>query len=266
MKKYLCELFGTFVLVLFGCGVAVFTDANIVATSLAFGLSIVALGYVIGSVSGCHVNPAVTISMLINKRISLKDAVCYIVAQVIGAILGSALLMFVIKSTTLGDIDFVGLGANGYLEASATNINLIGALVVEAVLTFVFTFAVLGATDDKDKSTVAPIIIGLVLVLVHLLGIKLTGTSVNPARSLAPAIFMRGIALEQVWVFIVAPIVGAILSAVAYSFIKNDKKVAVKEEVKPIIKEEVKPVKKVTKPEVKSPKKVVKKTTTKKVK
>ena len=220
MKKYLSELIGTLVLVLFGCGVAVFTNADIVATSLAFGLSIVALAYVIGNVSGCHVNPAITISMLIDKRISVKDAIFYIISQVIGAILGTLLLMFIIKSSNLGEIEFVGLGQNGYGAASAFNINLFCALVCEVILTFVFTFAVLGVTADSKKSSVAPIVIGFTLAFVHLLGIKLTGTSVNPARSLSPAIFMGGKALEQVWVFIVGPFIGAILAAVTYKFIK----------------------------------------------
>lgn len=220
MKKYLSELIGTLVLVLFGCGVAVFTNADIVATSLAFGLSIVALAYVIGNVSGCHVNPAITISMLIDKRISVKEAICYIVSQVIGAILGTLLLMFIIKSSNLGEIEFVGLGQNGYGTASAININLFCALVCEVILTFVFTFAVLGVTADSKKQAVAPIVIGLTLAFVHLLGIRLTGTSVNPARSLAPAIFMGGQALEQVWVFIVGPFIGAILAACTYKFIK----------------------------------------------
>lgn len=247
MRKYLSELIGTLVLVLFGCGVAVLTNADIVATSLAFGLSIIALAYVIGSVSGCHVNPAITISMLIDKRISLKDAIFYIVSQIVGAILGTLLLMFIIKSSNLGEIEFVGLGQNGYGAASAININLFAALVIEVILTFVFTFAVLGVTADSKKGAVAPIVIGLALAFVHLLGIKLTGTSVNPARSLAPAIFMGGKALEQVWVFIIGPVVGAVLAAFTYKFIKVPEE---KEEVVKEVKIEIKkstPAKKTTK-------------------
>ena len=218
MKKYLCELFGTFVLVLCGTGVAVFTG-DLVAIALAFGLTIVALAYVIGDVSGCHVNPAVTLAMLADKRISIIDALFYIVAQVLGAILGTATLYFLIKNANIGDVEFVGLGANGYGDLSAIGLGLKGALVTEVVLTFIFVFAILGVTKDSKKSAVAPIVIGLTLTLVHLLGIKLTGTSVNPARSFAPALFMRGTELKQVWVFIVAPFVGAILAAAAYKLL-----------------------------------------------
>ena len=231
MKKYLSEIIGTFVLVLFGCGVAVFTNADIVATSLAFGLAIIALAYVIGPVSGCHVNPAITLSMLIDKRISVKDAICYLISQVIGAFLGSLLLMYIVKSSNLGSLEFVGLGQNGFDQQSAIGIGLLCALVTEIVLTFVFVFAVLGVTADSKKANVAPIVIGLTLAFVHLLGIRLTGTSVNPARSLAPAVLMGGKALEQVWLFIVGPFVGAILAALAYKFIKvPEKEVVVKEE------------------------------------
>ena len=237
MKKYLSEVIGTFVLVLFGCGVAVFTNADIVATSLAFGLAIVALAYVIGPVSGCHVNPAITLSMLIDKRISVKDALLYLVSQVIGAFLGSLLLMYIIKSANIGELEFVGLGQNGFGSASAISIGLLCALVVEIVLTFVFVFAVLGVTDDSKKANVAPIVIGLTLAFVHLLGIRLTGTSVNPARSFAPAVLMStvgktGLCFEQVWVFIVGPFVGAALAALAYKYIKvPEKKVEVVAEV-----------------------------------
>lgn len=263
MKKYLCELFGTFVLVLFGCGVAVLTHGELVATSLAFGLSIVALAYVIGSYSGCHVNPAITISMLIDKRISAKDAFFYIISQVVGAIFASALLILIIKSSTLGEYEFVGLGTNGYDSLSAAGLNLIGALAVEVVLTFVFVFAVLGVTKDDKKASVAPIVIGLTLTFVHLLGIKLTGTSVNPARSLAPAIFMGGEALKQVWVFIVAPIVGGILASIAFKCLNCDCQT---KEVKEImeVKEEVKKVE--TKKAPKKETKTTTKKTTKKVK
>ena len=235
MKKYLSEIIGTFVLVLFGCGVAVFTNADIVATSLAFGLAIVALAYVIGPVSGCHVNPAITLSMLIDKRISLKDAIGYLVSQVIGAFLGSALLLYITNASKYG----IGYGANGYGAGVGIEIDMLCALIVEAVLTFVFVFAVLGVTADSKKSTVAPIVIGLTLAFVHLLGIKLTGTSVNPARSLAPAVFAGGTALKQVWVFIVGPFVGAILAALVYKFIKVPEKVVETKVEKVAEKEEV---------------------------
>lgn len=219
MKKYLCEFLGTCVLVLFGCGVAVISKGNLVATALAFGLSIVAIAYTIGKVSGCHVNPAVTFAMWVDKRISTKDFVGYVIAQVLGAIAGSGLLVLIINSTTLGDIETVGLGANVFGELSTSGITMLGALIVEIVLTFVFVLSVLGVTRDNKKENVAPIVIGLSLVLVHLLGIGLTGTSVNPARSLAPAIFMGGEYLEQVWVFIVGPLVGAAFASLAIFFI-----------------------------------------------
>ncbi len=219
MKKYLCEFLGTCVLVLFGCGVAVLTNADLVATALAFGLSIVAIAYVIGNVSGCHVNPAVTFAMWIDKRISGKDFWLYIIAQVLGALAGSALLILILNATGYGHYQTIGLGANGFDTQVESNITLLGALITEVILTFVFVLAVLGVTKEKKNSAVAPIVIGLTLTLVHILGIKLTGTSVNPARSLAPAIFLGGEALSQVWVFIVGPLVGAAFAALVSFFI-----------------------------------------------
>ena len=227
MKKYLCEFLGTCVLVLFGCGVAVLTNANLVATSLAFGLSIVATAYVIGEVSGCHVNPAVSFAMWIDKRISTKDFLGYVCSQVIGAITGSLLLVLVLKTTGFGDYRTIGLGANGFGNQVPSGITMLGALLVEIILTFVFVLSVLGVTKNKKNSSVAPIVIGLTLVLVHIIGINLTGTSVNPARSLAPALFLGGTALSQVWVFIVGPFVGAAFAALVSFFI--DLEPAVKE-------------------------------------
>lgn len=271
MKKYLCEFLGTCVLVLFGCGVAVLTKADLVATSLAFGLSIVALAYTIGKVSGCHVNPAVSFAMWIDKRISTKDWILYTVAQVLGAIAGSGLLVLIFNSTTLTGVD--ALGANGFGELVGSEITMLGALIVEIILTFVFVLAVLGVTRDEKKENVAPIVIGLALVLVHLLGINLTGTSVNPARSLGPAIFAGGEYLSQIWVFIVGPLVGAAFAALAIFFIdlEEDDEVV---EYKPITKEDKvvmieekveKKVAKVEEPveEKKEPKKEVKKETKK---
>lgn len=234
MKKYLCEFLGTCVLVLFGCGVAVLTNANLVATSLAFGLSIVAIAYTIGKVSGCHVNPAVSFAMWIDKRISTKDWILYTIAQVLGAIAGSGLLVLILKATTYQQ---AALGANAFGELASSEITMLGALIVEIVLTFVFVLAVLGVTRDEKKGNVAPIVIGLALVLVHLLGINLTGTSVNPARSLGPAIFMGGEYLKQVLVFVVGPLVGAAFAALAIFFIdlEEDDEVV---ELKPAKKEE----------------------------
>ena len=222
MKKYICEFIGTLVLVLFGCGTAVFvgcdTAAGLLTTALAFGLSIVAMAYVIGNVSGCHVNPAVSLACLLDKRMSVKDFVGYVVAQVLGAIAGSAILYGVVACTTLNVANF---GANGFGDASAVGLGMFGALVVELVLTFVFVYTILGVTDDSKMSSIAGVVIGLTLTFVHILGISLTGTSVNPARSLSAALFSGTTALSQVWVFIVAPLVGAALAAWVYGMLNK---------------------------------------------
>ena len=219
MKKYICEFIGTAVLVLFGCGTAVVSRGDLVATALAFGLSIIAMAYVIGNISGCHVNPAVSLAMLINKKMSLKDFIGYVVAQVIGAFVGAGILYFILDRTGAA---VIGLGTNGFAEASALGLNMVGAFVTEVVLTFVFIYTILGVTSDKEKSNIAGLVIGLTLTFVHLIGINLTGTSVNPARSLAPAVIMGGDALKQVWLFIVAPFIGAALSAIVYKFLNKE--------------------------------------------
>lgn len=221
MKKYIAEFLGTLVLVLFGTGIAVVSGGDLVATSLAFGLAIVAEAYVIGNISGCHVNPAVSLAMLISKKMDVKDFVCYVVSQVLGAIAGSAILFFILSNTNLGTTQ---LGANFYGELSANNISLIGALVTEIVLTFVFIYTILGVTSDDSKSSVSGLVIGLTLTFVHLIGIPLTGTSVNPARSLAPAIFLGGEAIKQIWVFILAPLVGGALAAYVFKYLNTTKK------------------------------------------
>ena len=218
MKKYICEGIGTAVLVLFGCGTAVITGGNLVATSLAFGLSIVAMAYVIGGVSGCHINPAVSLAMLINKKLDKKDFIWYVISQVIGALCGTALLYFILSSSTIG-VD--NLGANGYGSMSAVRLNLIGAFITEIILTFVFIYTILGVTSDKKKDSIAGIVIGLTLSFVHIIGINLTGTSVNPARSLAPAIILGGKALSQVWVFVVAPLIGSTIAAYTYKYLNK---------------------------------------------
>ncbi len=229
MKKFIAEFIGTFTLVLFGTGVAVITGDPLF-TALAFGLSIIASAFVIGNISGCHVNPAVSLAMLIDKRISLKDFCGYVVAQIAGAFAGSGLLYFLLKNTAVKTIQ---LATNGYGEASVANLTLVGAIVLELVLTFIFVYTVLGVTKDESKSNVAPFAIGLTLALVHLLGFYLTGTSVNPARSLAPAVLMgvNEIAFKQVWVFIVAPLVGGAFAAAVFRLLNTTKvKAAVKEE------------------------------------
>ena len=224
MKKYLCELVGTAVLVLFGCGSAAIAGKALgtLGIALAFGLSIVAMAYVIGNVSGCHVNPAVSLAMFMNKKMSGKDFVFYVIAQVIGAICGIGILYGIMMNSDL-DVAVQGLGANGFGEVSKVGINMMGAILVEVILTFVFIYTILGVTSDDNKSAVAGIVIGLTLTFVHIMGIPLTGTSVNPARSLAPAIFLGGTALKQVWVFIVAPFIGSALAALTYRVLNTEK-------------------------------------------
>lgn len=224
MKKYICEFIGTAVLVLFGCGSAAIAGQSLgtLGIALAFGLSIVAMAYAIGNISGCHINPAVSLAMLIHKKLSLKDFACYIISQVLGALLGTGILYLVMKMSNL-DIAVQGLGANGFDTASSVNLSMGGAFLVEVILTFVFIYTILGVTSDEKKSSIAGIVIGLTLTFVHIMGIPLTGTSVNPARSLAPAIFLGGTALSQVWVFIVAPFVGSALAAFTYMFLNKAK-------------------------------------------
>jgi aquaporin Z len=219
MKKYIAELIGTMVLVLFGCGSAAIAGAMLgtLGIALAFGLSIVAMAYVIGDISGCHINPAVSIGMWIDGRMETNDLIMYIVFQCIGAIIGIALLAVIINSApSLGGYAATGLGQNGFGSASSVGLDVVGAILVEIILTFVFVFTVLGVTKKAENSAVAGIVIGLTLAFVHIMGIPLTGTSVNPARSLAPALFMGGVALQQVWVFIVAPIIGAVIAGLAH--------------------------------------------------
>lgn len=219
MKRYISELIGTMVLVLFGCGSAAIAGTVLgnLGIAMAFGLSIVAMAYVIGDISGCHINPAVSIGMWIDGRMELKDLVMYIIFQCIGAIIGIAILAMLINSApSLGGYMATGLGQNGFGAASSVGINLYGALITEIILTFVFVFTVLGVTRSEKTGVIAGIVIGLTLAFVHIMGIPLTGTSVNPARSLAPALFMGGVALQQVWVFIVAPIIGAIIAGLLH--------------------------------------------------
>ena len=225
MKRYISELIGTMVLVLFGCGSAAIAGSVLgnVGIALAFGLSIVAMAYVIGDISGCHINPAVSIGMWIDGRLETKDLVMYIVFQCIGAIIGIGLLAVIINSApTLGGYTATGLGQNGFGAASSVGLNVTGAIIVEIILTFVFVFTVLGVTKKAENGAVAGIVIGLTLAFVHIMGIPLTGTSVNPARSIAPALFIGGQALQQVWVFIVAPIIGAIIAGTLFKGLSSE--------------------------------------------
>ncbi len=217
IKKYVAEFIGTFVLVLFACGTAAVVGCSAengtgyLLTALAFGLVIVAMAYSIGNVSGCHINPAVSIAMLISKKMTVCDFIGYVVAQFIGAIAGAAVLMLLVGVDS-------GLGANALYN------NSIGlSFLVEIILTFVFVIAILGVTSKESNGAVAGIVIGLSLTLVHILGISFTGTSVNPARSFGPALLVGGEALSCVWVFILAPLVGGALAAVVYKLLTSEK-------------------------------------------
>ena len=222
LKKYLAELIGTAILVFFGCGTAVITGGNLVATALAFGLAIVAAAYAIGDISGCHVNPAVSFAMLIRGKLSGKEFGGYVLAQIIGAFIGTGLLYAVLALA--GGIGTESLGANGFGEGYGLELNMWGAIITELILTFVFIYTILGVTSDEKKSHIAGLVIGLTLTFVHIIGISLTGTSVNPARSLAPAVILGGTALSQVWVFILAPFVGAALAAYTFEALNTNKK------------------------------------------
>ena len=221
MKKIVCEFIGTFCLVLFGCGVAVLTSADVLTTALAFGLTIVALAYTIGNISSCHVNPAVSFAMFLDKRLTGKELIKYVVAQILGAIAGAAVLAFILNSVkTIETFKETSLGANSY---GGFGISMLGAFITEVILTFFFIFTVLGVTKDKSKDNVAGLVIGLSLTFVHLLGIKLTGTSVNLARSIAPALLVGGKALKQVWLFILAPLVGSALATTLFKYLNTKK-------------------------------------------
>ena len=208
MKKYFAECVGTFVLTLLGCGTAMFlgcnTPAGVVGTAVAFGLAVVAMAYTIGGVSGCHINPAITFGVALAGRMSWKDAVGYWCGQVIGAIIAGAILLLLTKVVAAPDLTG-GLGSNGVANAGGVG----GALLVEFIATFLFVLVVLGTTDSKvGAGNLAGLAIGLSLILIHLVCINLTGTSVNPARSIGPALFAGGDALKNLWVFIVAPMIG----------------------------------------------------------
>lgn len=228
MKKYLAEFVGTCVLVLVACGVAVVlgcnTSAGYVGTALAFGLVIVAMAYSIGNVSGCHINPAVSLAMFLSKKMSGKDFIGYCIAQVLGAIVGSLLLgLFVGGFENLGGNVAQPILVSAYGEGGS----LIVALLVEIVLTFIFLLAILGVTSKTENKTVTGLVIGGSLTLVHLLGIGLTGTSVNPARSIAPALLQaftgNTAAIAQIWIFIIGPLAGAALAAFFYKFLEEKK-------------------------------------------
>jgi aquaporin Z len=222
-KRYVAEMIGTMVLVLMGCGSAVIAGYAIGYTgiSFAFGLSVVAMVYAIGSISGCHINPAISISMLVAGKLSVKDTALYVAFQCVGAIIGAGILYAIAVGSPTFSLAANGLGQNGYDNASPAGYTLASALIAEIVLTFIFVLVVHGSTSERAPKGFAGLSIGLTLVLIHLVAIPIDGTSVNPARSLGPALFVGGTALNQLWLFIVAPIIGGILAAVVWKTFKQ---------------------------------------------
>lgn len=225
IKKYTAELIGTMVLVLIGCGSAVTAslassaygyNIGYLGIAFAFGLAVLVMVYAIGGVSGCHINPAISISMLVAGKLSVKDTVFYVVFQCIGAIIGAGILYAIATGSPAYSLATTGLGANGYGSASLGHFSLGAVVVAEIVLTFIFVLVVHGATHERVPKGFAGIAIGLTLAMIHIVAIPIDGTSVNPARSLGPALFVGGTALNQVWVFWVAPIIGGILAAIVW--------------------------------------------------
>jgi aquaporin Z len=225
-KKYGAELVGTFVLVFMGCGSAVFSNLlgipltyALVGIAFAFGLAVLVMVYAIGGISGCHINPAVSISMLAAGKLSVKDTIVYIAAQCVGAIIGAAALYWIATGNPQYSIAS-GLGQNGYDSASPSGFSMASAFAAEVILTFIFLLVIHGSTSEKTPKGFAGISIGLSLVLIHLVGIPITGTSVNPARSLGPAIIVGGTALNQLWLFWIAPIIGGLLAAAVWKILQ----------------------------------------------
>jgi aquaporin Z len=219
MPRYFAEFIGTFVLVFGGCGAAVLAGDKIgfLGIALAFGLSLLAMAYTIGHVSGCHINPAVTLGLFITNKMDRSQLLGYWIAQILGAIVAAACLLAIAKGGPNGySPAMMGFAANGYGAHSPGQYGLVAAFLTEVILTFFLVLTVIGATDMKAPIGFAGIPIGLVLTLIHLVGIPITNTSVNPARSIGPALFVRGWALHQLWLFIVAPLLGAVLAAVVY--------------------------------------------------
>jgi len=229
MRKLVAEFVGTFILVFGGCGSAVFSAAfpsvgiGLLGVALAFGLTVLGCAYGLGHVSGCHLNPAVTVGLCAAKRFQWKDLPGYVAAQLVGAIVASGLLVVLLKAQPQGyDPSIGGLAANGFGDHSPGHFGLGAAILAEAILTFVFLTVILGATSKRAVAGFAGIPIGLTLTLVHLVGIPITNVSVNPARSTGPAIFVGGWALEQLWVFWIAPIAGALLAGLLGAWLHED--------------------------------------------
>ncbi|MFT3902256.1 MAG: aquaporin Z [Niabella sp.] len=224
MKKYIAEFIGTFWLVLGGCGTAVFaatfpeTGVGFLGVALAFGLTVLTGAYALGHISGGHFNPAVTIGLWTGGRISAKEVLPYIIAQIAGGIVAATVLYFVV---TGNGSEIGGFAANGYGEHSPGKYSMTAAILTELVMTFMFLIVILGATDSKAPAGFAGIAIGLALTLIHLISIPITNTSVNPARSISQALFVGGWALSQLWLFIVIPIIGAALAGAVYRYLKS---------------------------------------------
>ncbi len=221
MNKYLAELIGTFVLVFMGCGSAVIAGSQVgfLGIALAFGLSVLVMVYAIGPISGCHINPAITIAMLVNGKITSKDAGVYIVAQCIGAVIAAVLLLTIISGNPAYALATDGLGQNGYDAASPGGFSMVSGFFAEVILTFIFLIVIFGATSKAAPAGFAGIAIGLSLALIHIVGIPITGVSVNPARSIGPALIVGGTALAQLWLFLVAPVIGAVLAAFVWKYL-----------------------------------------------
>lgn len=228
--KFSAEFFGTLVLVLMGCGSAVIAGANgttgvgLLGISFAFGLSVVAMAYAIGHISGCHINPAISIGMVIAGRMKAKEATIYIVAQILGAIAGAAILYLIASGKDGYSLAANGLGQNGYGASSPQQYNLLSGFVAETIFTFIFLLVIFGSTSTKNiHGGFAGLSIGLSLVLIHIVGIPVTGVSVNPARSIGPALLVGGPAIGQLWLFISAPVFGSVLSAVVWRYLLERK-------------------------------------------
>jgi aquaporin Z len=225
-SKFFAEFFGTMVLVLMGCGSAVIAGANgttgvgLLGISFAFGLSVVAMAYAIGHISGCHINPAISIAMVVAGRMKAAEAAIYITAQTLGAIAGAAILMLIASGKAGYSTAVTGLGQNGFGDLSPAHYSLQSGFIAEVVFTFIFLFVIFGSTSTKNiHGGFAGISIGLSLVLIHIVGIPITGVSVNPARSIGPALLVGGQAISQLWLFIVAPVLGGVLCAVVWRYL-----------------------------------------------
>lgn len=229
IRKYVAEFFGTFTLVFLGCGTAMLlgcdTPGGYIATALAFGLVIVGMAYCVGNVSGCHINPAVSLAVFLNGGMTSTDLAGYVGSQCAGSLFGTVMLRILFAIRDLGDQTAAdgkkwGMGAN---TLAGVDDSILGGLIVEIILTFIFVLVILGVTSKKaNHGSFGGLIIGLTLTLVHIFGIGMTGTSVNPARSLWPAVFAMGDAIKQLWVFIVAPFIGAFMAAVLHKFLEAD--------------------------------------------